>query len=136
MKEFAHYHVPERSLTYLIEPSLNTKQAVPGACSTPPNGACFSCEKTTSTNELLRLHQYREVEFEQAGTLVQLSMRLQVPLQYCRRTSGMTDLRTRLTGQLEPMLRRPIPAAISAYHDMPYALFRYDPKKNSSSAKS
>ncbi len=38
------------------------------------------------------------------------------------------DLRTRLTKQLEPVLISPDPRPqISAYHDMPYALFRYDP---------
>ena len=35
---------------------------------------------------------------------------------------------TRLTQQLEPILLSPDPRPqISAYHDMPYALFRYDP---------
>lgn len=41
----------------------------------------------------------------------------------------MSDLRTRLTGQLEPILSSVDPRPqISAYHDMPYALFRYDPE--------
>jgi len=40
----------------------------------------------------------------------------------------MSDLRTRLTKQLEPILLSPDPRPrLSAYHDMPYALFRYDP---------
>ena len=40
----------------------------------------------------------------------------------------MSDLRTRLTKQLEPILMSADPRPqISAYHDMPYALFRYDP---------
>ena len=41
----------------------------------------------------------------------------------------MSDLVSRLTEVLEPilMLSDPRPA-ISAYHDMPYALFRYDPQ--------
>lgn len=40
----------------------------------------------------------------------------------------MSDLVIRLTKQLEPVLKQPDPRpAISAYHDMPYALFRYDP---------
>ena len=34
----------------------------------------------------------------------------------------------RLTQDLEPILRLPDPRTkISAYHDMPYAIFRYDP---------
>lgn len=40
----------------------------------------------------------------------------------------MSDVRTRLVGQLEPILLSPDPRPqLSAYHDMPYALFRYDP---------
>jgi hypothetical protein len=41
----------------------------------------------------------------------------------------MTDWKDRLTRQLEPVLRQPDPRpAISAYHDMPYAIFRYPPE--------
>lgn len=41
----------------------------------------------------------------------------------------MSDWKERLTGQLEPVLRQPDPRpAISAYHDMPYAIFRYPPE--------
>lgn len=41
----------------------------------------------------------------------------------------MSDLRSRLTRQLEPILASADPRPqISAYHDMPYALFRYDPE--------
>jgi hypothetical protein len=41
----------------------------------------------------------------------------------------MSDLRTRLTSRLEPVLLSHDPRpAISAYHDMPYALFRYNPE--------
>src|SRR4051794_28387811 len=40
----------------------------------------------------------------------------------------MTDLVDRLTRDLEPLLAQQDPRpAISAYHNMPYALFRYDP---------
>lgn len=38
------------------------------------------------------------------------------------------DWEQRLTGQLEPLLMQPDPRPqISAYHDMPYAIFRYSP---------
>ncbi len=41
----------------------------------------------------------------------------------------MSDLTDRLKHLLEPVLQAPDPRpAISAYHDMPYALFRYDPE--------
>lgn len=41
----------------------------------------------------------------------------------------MSDLEYRLKQSLEPVLTLPDPRQrISAYHDMPYALFRYDPE--------
>lgn len=42
----------------------------------------------------------------------------------------MSDLEHRIRHVLEPMLELPDPRdQISAYHDMPYALFRYDPEE-------
>ena len=42
----------------------------------------------------------------------------------------MSDLEHRLRQTLEPILELPDPRPrISAYHDMPYALFRYDPEE-------
>ncbi len=42
----------------------------------------------------------------------------------------MTDWRERLTERLEPILRQSDPRPqISAYHDMPYAIFRYPPEE-------
>ena len=41
----------------------------------------------------------------------------------------MSDWRERLTEKLEPVLAQEDPRpAISAYHDMPYAIFRYPPE--------
>ena len=42
----------------------------------------------------------------------------------------MSDLEYRIKQTLEPVLELPDPRQrISAYHDMPYALFRYDPEE-------
>lgn len=42
----------------------------------------------------------------------------------------MSDLERRLKQNLEPILEAPDPRQrISAYHDMPYALFRYEPEE-------
>lgn len=42
----------------------------------------------------------------------------------------MSDLEHRLRQTLEPILERPDPRPrISAYHDMPYAIFHYDPEE-------
>ncbi len=42
----------------------------------------------------------------------------------------MTDWRDRLTKKLEPILKQADPRpGVSAYHDMPYAIFRYPPEE-------
>ncbi|WP_295400599.1 BREX protein BrxB domain-containing protein [uncultured Thiocystis sp.] len=42
----------------------------------------------------------------------------------------MPDWKVRLTQQLEPVLKQPDPRQqLSAYHDMPYAIFRYPPEE-------
>ena len=42
----------------------------------------------------------------------------------------MTDWKVRLTEQLEPILKQSDPRpGISAYHDMPYAIFQYPPEE-------
>ena len=42
----------------------------------------------------------------------------------------MPDWKERLTQQLEPVLAQPDPRQqLSAYHDMPYAIFRYPPEE-------
>ena len=42
----------------------------------------------------------------------------------------MSDWTERLTQQLEPVLKQPDPRQqLSAYHDMPYAIFRYPPEE-------
>lgn len=42
----------------------------------------------------------------------------------------MPDWKDRLTEQLEPLLEQPDPRQqIGAYHDMPYAIFRYPPEE-------
>ena len=47
-----------------------------------------------------------------------------------RKGSGMSDFERRLRDDLEPILGSPDPREkLSAYHDMPYALFRYDPEQ-------
>jgi hypothetical protein len=43
--------------------------------------------------------------------------------------SLLDPMQSRLTQDLEPILRLPDPRTkLSAYHDMPYAIFRYDPE--------
>ena len=85
VKEFAHYHVPERSLTYLIRAVLEHEAGSPRRMLDSDEWRMFLMQEDDVVNELLRLHQYREVEFEAAGSLVQLSMRLKSPLLFAEK---------------------------------------------------
>src|SRR5262249_53856473 len=51
------------------------------------------------------------------------------PARVRRKDGRVTDHERRLRADLEPILALPDPRAkLSAYHDMPYALFLYDPE--------
>lgn len=82
VKEFAHFHLPERSFAYLIRAVLEYEARSPRRMLDSVDWRMFMMEEEDVTRELLRLHQFREVEFEAAGTLVQLSMTVDSPLEY------------------------------------------------------
>jgi hypothetical protein len=82
VKEFARYHVPERSLTYLIRAILEHEAGSAQRMLASPEWRMYLMTEDDVTNELLRLHQFRALEFEQAGSLVQLSLDLKEPLQF------------------------------------------------------
>ena len=82
VKEFTHFHLPERSFTYLIRAVLEYEDGSPRRMLDSVDWRMFFMEEEDVTRELLRLHQFREVEFEAAGTLVQLSMAVDSPLSY------------------------------------------------------
>jgi len=81
-KEFAHYHVPERSVTYLIRAILKQEAGSAERMLASADWRMYFMSEDDVTNELLRLHQFRRLEFEQAGSLVQLSLELKEPLQF------------------------------------------------------
>jgi hypothetical protein len=82
IKEFTHFHLPDRSLAYLLRAVLEQEGGSASRMLESPEWRMFRMREEDLTNELLRLHQFREVEFEQAGSLAQLSMRLESPLHY------------------------------------------------------
>jgi len=84
VKEFAQYHVPERSLTYLIRAILEHEAGSAQRMLASPEWRMYLLSEEDLTNELLRLHQFRKLEFEQAGSLVQLSLDLKEPLQFAK----------------------------------------------------
>ena len=82
VKEFTHYHLPERSLTYLLRAVLNHEDGSASRMIESAEWRMFRMSPEDLTNELLRLHQFRQLQFEQAGSLVELSLDLKEPLQF------------------------------------------------------
>lgn len=81
--------------------------------------------------EVLRLHQFRKLHYEAAGSLGPAVPSLRIGPRLRQGNHGMSvlDLMVpRIRNDLEPILAAPDPRPqISAYHDMPYAIFHYDP---------
>ena len=89
----------------------------------------FLMDMSDVERDLLRLHQFRKLHYEVAGSLAQLKLPHRSFGGLRKGALRMTDWKVRLIGQLEPVLTQTDPRpAISAYHDMPYAIFRYPPE--------
>lgn len=84
VKEFTHYHVPSRSLGYLLRAILAHESGSASRMIASPEWRMYLMTEDGLVSELLRLHQYREVEFERAGSVVQLSLPASEPLQFAQ----------------------------------------------------
>jgi hypothetical protein len=72
-KEFASYQLPERSFLYLLH-ALRDQNVSPGKVVASPAWRLFLMHPADVEHELLRLHQFRKLEYQVAGSLVQLSL--------------------------------------------------------------
>jgi len=72
-KEFASYHLPEQSLLYLLhamaDAEPNARRIVDAE-----DWRMYLMDPSDVERELLRLHQYRKVHYEMAGSLAQLKL--------------------------------------------------------------
>ena len=84
VKEFTHYHLPQRSLMYLVRAVLEHEAGSAQRTVASPEWRMYLLREDDLTNELLRLHQFRELGFEAAGTLVQLTLATESPLEYAQ----------------------------------------------------
>jgi len=84
VKEFASYHLPERSFLYLLHAMLDEKLS-PGKVVGAPDWRLFLMRPDDVERELLRLHQFRKIEYHVAGSLVQLSMPCSNSREYAER---------------------------------------------------
>lgn len=72
-KEFASFHLPEKSFLYLLHAMRDEKQS-PSKVIATREWRLFLMRTTDVEHELLRLHQYRKLEYHVAGSIVQLDL--------------------------------------------------------------
>jgi hypothetical protein len=78
-KEFASYHLPDRSFMYLLH-AIREEQQNPRRILSSPDWRMFLMTPGDVEREVLRLHQYRKLDYQVAGSLVQLTL----PYSSCR----------------------------------------------------
>jgi hypothetical protein len=83
-KEFASYHLPERSFLYLLH-AMQDENLNPGKVLASPEWRLFLMRPSDVEQELLRLHQFRKLEYQVAGSLVQLSLPCTSTREYAER---------------------------------------------------
>ena len=84
VKEFASYHMPERSflkLLYVLREKLQSPRKVLAA----EDWRMFLMQPSDVERELLRLHQYRKVDYQVAGSIVQLTLPCTNACEYAER---------------------------------------------------
>lgn len=84
VKEFASYHLPERSFLYLLH-ALRDQTTDPGKVVGSPDWRMFLMRPVEVEHELLRLHQFRKLDYQVAGSLVQLSLPCATSGEYAER---------------------------------------------------
>jgi hypothetical protein len=73
VKEFAPYHLPERSLLYLLHAFRDGLENA-GKLVSAPDWRMYLMRPGDVERELLRLHQFRKLEYHAAGSLAQLKL--------------------------------------------------------------
>lgn len=74
IKEFRSYHLPDRSLLYLLHAAVEQAGGSPGDAIQAADWRMYLMRPGDLERELLRLHQFQQIGYEAAGSLVQLSL--------------------------------------------------------------
>ena len=83
-KEFNSYHLPERSFLYLLH-AMRDEKLSPSKVVASHDWRLFLMRPADVEHELLRLHQFRKLEYHVAGSLVQLSLPCATSREYAER---------------------------------------------------
>ncbi len=86
-KEFTSYHLPERSFLYLLH-AIRDERRGTTAVTEAPDFRMFLMRPSDVEQELLRLHQFRKLEYQVAGSLVQLSLPHATSLEYAEKMAA------------------------------------------------
>lgn len=73
VKTFSAYHLPDPSFLYLLH-VLREETPNPGKIITAPDWRMYLLRPADVERELLRLHQFRKLDYEVAGSLIQLTL--------------------------------------------------------------
>lgn len=84
VKEFASYHLPEASFLYLLHAMLE-QHLNPAKVVECPDWRLYLMRRDDVERELLRLHQYRRLEYHVAGSLTQLTLPCASTLEYAEK---------------------------------------------------
>lgn len=83
-KELVSFHLPERSFLYLLH-AMRDEKLSPGKLVASRAWRLFLMRPADVEHELLRLHQYRKLDYQVAGSLVQLSLPCASTCEYAER---------------------------------------------------
>ena len=73
VREFSSYQLPDRSLLYLLHAILEHEDGSPRRMVSSPEWRMYLLRPADLETRLLRLHQFQQVNYQVAGSLVQIS---------------------------------------------------------------
>jgi hypothetical protein len=84
VKQFASYQLPERSFVYLLH-ALRDEKRSPAMVIAADDWRMFLMRASDVEQELLRLHQFRRLDYQVAGSLIQLTLPCATSSEYAER---------------------------------------------------
>ena len=84
VKEFASYHLPERSFLYLLY-AIREEMHSPRKVLESEDWRMFLMTPADVERELLLLHQYRKLDYHVAGSIVELTLPCASACEYAER---------------------------------------------------
>lgn len=82
VREFASYHLPDRSFLYLLHALTEQEGGSPRRVIDASDWRMFLMRPADVENELLRLHQFRMLDYQVAGSLAQIELPASNPLTF------------------------------------------------------